>query len=150
MEHVIEPYCNVAVANDETNLIMTDVTRKLNGYDSTNGLGVLHGLLHGSDNVDLLKKLLELGVDPEQRSMHLPGSEVFLYQEEAGRDLNGGTALHFAVRFGRAQCFKALVDAGANLEARTAAGTRINGLGTSRHMKEVIVSFLLKMYSKAS
>jgi hypothetical protein len=149
MEHVIEPYCNVAVTNDEANLIMSDVTKKLNGYDSNNGLGVLHSLLVYSDNVDLLMKLLELGVDPELRFVHLPGSKV-LHTKEVRKDLNGGTALHFAVRFGRAQCFKALVDAGANLEARTAAGTRINGFVTSSDMKEVIVSFLLKMYSKAS
>jgi hypothetical protein len=146
MENVVAPYVNVAVTNDEANLIMTDVMRKLNGYDTSNGLGVLHGLLVYTDNVNLLMKLLELGVDPELRSVHLPGSKVMLDNREVGKDLNGGTALHFAVRFGRSKCFQALVDAGANLEARTAVGMGINGLETSSDVKEVIVSCFVDKY----
>jgi hypothetical protein len=142
MGDVVAPYVNVAVTNDEANLIMRDVRRKLNGYDSSNGLGVLHGLLVHSDNVDLLMKLLELGLDPELRSVHLSGAKVMLDNEEVGKDLNGGSALHFAVRFGRNKCFQALVDAGANLEAKTAAGAGIGDLETTDAMKEVVVSFL--------
>jgi ankyrin repeat protein len=121
-------------------MIMSDVRRKLNGYDPNNGLGVLHGLLVHSDNVDLFIKLLELGLDPELGFVHAPGANAKEGENVILKDLNGGTALHFAVRFGRAKCFHALVDAGANLEAKTAAGVDINGLETTCVMKEVIVS----------
>jgi ankyrin repeat protein len=114
--------------------------RKLNGYDPNNGLGVLHGFLVHSDNVDLFIKLLELGLDPELRFVHVPGGNTKEGKKEIFKDLNGGTALHFAVRFGRAKCFQALTDAGANLEAKTAAGLGIKGLETTSVMKQVIVS----------
>jgi ankyrin repeat protein len=121
---------------------MSDVRRKLNGYDPNNGLGVLHGLLVHSDDVDLLVKLLELGLDPELRFVHVPGANAKEGENEILKDLNCGTALHFAARFGRAKCFQALVDAGANLDAKTAAGKGVKGLETTCVMKEVIVSCL--------
>jgi hypothetical protein len=150
MEYVVAPYVNVAVTSDEANMIMCDVTRKLNGYDPNTGLGVLHGLLRCSDNVNLLMKLLELGLDTELRSVHLSGVKVMLLENEAAKDLDGGTALHFAVRFGRAKCFQALVDAGANLEAKTATGTGIDGLPASSDVKEVIVSCMWQIRGAAA
>jgi hypothetical protein len=143
VELVIAPYVNVSVTDDEADLIMSDVRRKLNGHDPNNGLGVLHGSLVHSDNVDLFAKLLELGLDTELRFVHVPGANVKEGENEILKDLNGGTALHFAARFGRARCFRALVDAGADVEAKTAAGTAINELETTCVLNEVVVSCLL-------
>jgi ankyrin repeat protein len=146
IEDVVAPYVNVAVTNNEADLIMNDVRRKLNGYDPNNGLGVLHGLLVHSDNVDLFVKLLELGLDPELRFVYVPAADVKPDVKAIREELNGGTALHFAVRYCRPKCFQALVNAGANLKAKTAAGTGIEGLQTTNDVKKAIVSCMWQMY----
>ena len=71
LEQVITPYLDIAVNNNKVERIMEDVARKLNGLDPSNGLGFFHGLLVLSDDVCMVQRLLELGVDPELRSICL-------------------------------------------------------------------------------
>ena len=140
MEAVVASHVNVAVTNAQADMIMSDLTRKLSGYDPNNGLGLFHGYLVNSDDTDLLVKLLELGVDTELRFIFIPGGNAKLDEDGYGNVLNGGTAVHFAVRFGRAKCFQALVDAGAKLDDLTAAGEDVTKLKGGCVMKEVVVS----------
>ncbi len=126
---------------------MNDARKKLNGHDEKIGLGVLHGFLVHSDNVEFFAELLELGLDLELPFIYLHFFTDDIVEKDIGKELDRGTALHFAVRYGRAKCFQALVDAGANLEAKTAAGVDINGLQTTSDVKEVIVSYSRTMIS---
>lgn len=99
---------------------------KLSGTDPAKGLGMLKGLLLLWDEVQLLKQLHKLGIDPELKYFHAlcNRGQFPIFRLKVEKDLkrqDAATAVLFAVQFTRINCFKALVDVGTDLTMKTAA-----------------------------
>ena len=145
MQTLIAPYINTAVADKWSNSVMNDLTAKINSVDPTSGLGVLHALLAASvDNESFCKQLLEIGVDPDQEYVYFPSHKLNKtagLSEQNRLDLDGGTALHFAVYFKKPKCFQVLAEVSGSLTAKTSNGKDVETLTDgSVEFLELIVS----------
>ena len=111
----------ISLAFSRSAMSFTKLQRKLDGLDTTNGLGVLHGLLVVSDDDVLFSQLLNLGIDPEVKFRDL-GAVITPPSTVIPHDLDGGTAFHFAVYYDRPKCGEMLLRLGVRLDARTRSG----------------------------
>jgi hypothetical protein len=132
---LIRPYINVAVTDEEMDCIMKDAEHKLRSFDPTSRMPAMHGLLKANDDPQLLKNLLEIGISYEDR--YLPPAP----NEEIPIELAGGYPVHFAAFYKRMKCLKILIQVGASVRVKNAAGQMPIEIMDDETMKSVLVGY---------
>ena len=114
--NVVLPYVGVPITDGWTQLVLSDVGKKLS-LVNPDGFGPLHFLLQDGDYPTWMSQCLEVGADPELKSFTQMATPEAV-------DLRGATALHFAVYYGRIESLKVLLDVGVDLASVTTDGLR--------------------------
>jgi ankyrin repeat protein len=119
---MLRPY-QLSVHDSATEAVIYDLTCQINTYDPKTGTSILHGhlLFHEKkEDLDLLKICLELGADPDA-----PFAKQCVSESNgitAAGELDGGNALHFAVKYNRPDAVAMLLDVGVDTGRTTKHG----------------------------
>lgn len=96
-----------------------DPTRRPDDDEPLLQTALLH---HGDDELDMIRFLIDAGVQVDQRSSTKLSESDRNPFHEASRDYRGWTTLHYAAYLGHTEVMKILLERGADITARTTAG----------------------------